>query len=186
MAKDNFVNDSNPEELFFQLFITHQQSLYAYILASVHNFSDADDILQETAAIMWRRFSEFEQGTSFIAWGIGIARILILKHFSERKRSRLQFDDDLVKQLADLTVQEIDPNRNCALKNAFRECFERLSESHRDILQLRYQHGMKIKDIANHTHRSAHGMYKVISRIHDALQHCIEGVLRRSGGEFNG
>ncbi len=185
MADEQVEFETNPEELFFQLFIANQQRLYAYILASVHNFSDADDILQETAAVLWRRFSEFEEGTSFIAWGISIARNLILKHFNERKRSRLQFDNELLSQLADLTLQDTDSNQIQALKKAFHECFGRLSENNRNILQLRYQDGMKIKDIANKTQKPVPGMYKAVARIHDALQRCIDVVLSQQG-QFNG
>ncbi|MCK5000630.1 MAG: hypothetical protein KAS23_13890, partial [Anaerohalosphaera sp.] len=75
--------DESLDSLFFHLFMTHRKSLYAFILASIHNYSDADDILQETATVMWRKFSGFEQGTDFVAWGITIARLRVLKFFNE-------------------------------------------------------------------------------------------------------
>ena len=185
MAGDKVELKTNHEEFFFQLFVANQHSLYAYILASVHNFSDADDILQETASVLWRRFGEFKEETSFIAWGISIARNLILKHFNERKRSRLQFDNELLEQLADLTVQETGSSHINTMRKAFHQCFDRLSENNRYILQLRYKDGMKIKDIANKTQKPVQAMYKIVSRTHDALQHCIELMLSKQG-EFNG
>lgn len=184
MTHDINKTDTNTEGLFFQLFIANQQRLYAYILASVHNYSEADDIMQETATVLWRRFGEFQEGTSFIAWGISIARNHILRYFNERKRSRLQFDNDLLQQLADLTLEDTESGRFAVLKKAFRECFEQLSENNRNMLRLRYKDGAKIKDIANSMHKPVQAIYKTVSRVHDALQRCIEAALRQRG-EFN-
>jgi RNA polymerase sigma-70 factor (ECF subfamily) len=151
--------DSSRERLYFQLFMAHQGSLYAYILASVHNYSDADDILQETATVMWRRFSEFAEGTSFVAWGIAIARLQILKFFNDHKRSRLQFDNDLLMELGDLALEET--SRIKAIKERFGNCLRRQSDSHQKLLRLRYNDGMTIKAIANLTGKPTQGMYKV-------------------------
>jgi hypothetical protein len=36
--------------------------------------AEADDIFQETAATIWEKFSEYEQGTDFKNWALTIAR----------------------------------------------------------------------------------------------------------------
>ncbi len=180
MSKNKSDNaESIPERLYFQLFMAHQRNLYAFILASVHNISDAEDILQETATGMWRRFGEFTPGTSFEAWGITIARNLILKFFNEHKRSRLQFDSELLSELEDIAL--VQAGRIDALKEAITECMQRLNESNRKILGLRYEDGMTIKYIANLTGRSIEGMYKFFSRLQDSLLDCIENRVEHEG-----
>ncbi|HOQ04900.1 MAG TPA: sigma-70 family RNA polymerase sigma factor [Anaerohalosphaeraceae bacterium] len=179
-SKQTMSNTQKPkEELFFQLFMTYQRNFYAYILSSVHNYTDANDLLQETAAVMWRKFDEFQQGSSFLAWGITIAQNLVLKFFNEHKRSRIQFDDALLKDLADTTLDEMkDAN---ALTEALRDCFQKLNETNQKLLRLRYQDGMTIKAIASMLGKPVFGMYKAFARLQDALQVCIENTLRREG-----
>lgn len=171
--------EKTKEELFFQLFMTYQRNFYAFILSSVHNYADANDLLQETATVMWRKFDEFQPGTSFLAWGITIAHHLVLKFFNEHKRSRIQFDDALLKDLADTTMNEL--SRANALSEALRHCFEKLSQTNQKLLQLRYQEGLTIKAIASLLGKPVFGMYKAFARLQDALQVCIENTLRREG-----
>jgi RNA polymerase sigma factor (sigma-70 family) len=88
--------------------MSHQKSLYAFILASVRNYADANDILQETATIMWRKFGEFDKGTNFVGWGISISRNLIKKYFRERKMSRVQFGDKLFQDISEKVEKGLD------------------------------------------------------------------------------
>ena len=61
-------------EHFFRLYNAAQKRIYAYLLIMVHNHSDAEDLHQETASVLWERFDEFDKSKSFTAWAIGIAR----------------------------------------------------------------------------------------------------------------
>ncbi len=163
------------DSLFFHLFMTHQKSLYAFILASIHNYNDADDILQETATVMWRKFDEFEQGSSFIAWGITIARIRILKFFSERKRTRVQFNEQLLEQISNKTSSRM-AEINVRL-DASRRCRDKLSEKDQKLLYMRYNQGFTIKKIADTLARPLPGLYKTMGRIHSILQRCIKRTI---------
>jgi DNA-directed RNA polymerase specialized sigma24 family protein len=44
----------------------NDKSIYVYILSLVSNTNDADDIMQETAAVLWRKFSEFNPDMAFV------------------------------------------------------------------------------------------------------------------------
>jgi RNA polymerase sigma-70 factor (ECF subfamily) len=169
--------DKNSAELpkdvfFFQLFMESQKNLYAYILASIHNYADADDILQETATEMWRKFDQFERGTSFIAWGISIARNLIRNYFNSRKDSRFHFDDDLAQTIEEITLLEFD-HKQIRLE-ALKKCYNQLSEFNQAMIKLRYNEGLTIKTIASRLGKPIQGIYKRMSRLHDSLLRCIE------------
>jgi len=182
--RENLTSEGHPskDELFFQLFMTYQRNLYAFILASIHNYADANDLLQETATVMWRKFDQFKPGTSFLAWGIAIAHTQVLKFFNEHKRSRIQFDDSLVKELADTTMTEM--KQAAALTEALRECLKKLSPTNQKLLQLRYQEGKSVKAIASSLGKPVFGLYKAFARLQDALQVCIENTVKRSEGTF--
>jgi RNA polymerase sigma-70 factor (ECF subfamily) len=170
--------DSPKDVVFFQLFMETQKNLYAYILASIHNYADAEDILQETATEMWRQFDQFKRGSSFIAWGIAISRNLIRNYFNSRKDSGFLLDDDLVQAIEDVTLSELD--RNEVRLEALKKCYNQLSGLNQALIRLRYSEGMTIKTIASRLGKPLQGIYKRMSRLHDSLLQCIERKMAMS------
>ena len=163
--------ESNKSSNFFRLYLQSQRRLYAYILMLVPNCSDADDILQQTSSIMWEKFDTFEPGSNFGAWAVQIAKFLIMDHFKKQKRSRVIFKDSLLETFAE---SAIDFTRNIDKRLAFlRKCVEKLSFGDRNLIAERYERGQKIKDIAEKSNRSVHGLYKTINRIHHSLLNCV-------------
>ena len=172
---NNQAEKTTKESVFFQLFMNSQKNLYAYILSSVHNFNDANDLLQETATVLWQNFDKFDQKTNFLAWAISIARNLIRNYFNMRKKSRLQFDDELVQTIDAAIVKNIDGD-NIKLES-LKKCYEKLSDSSRLLIKLRYEDGMTVKSIASRFGRPLEGMYKFIARLQDSLMQCIEKTM---------
>ena len=170
--KQSDIPDAPKDSMFFQLYMDSHKNLYAYILAMVHNQSDASDLLQETVTVMWRRFDEYDRSKKFLAWGIAIARNLIKKHFRDRRNSKIQFDDDLVQKIEQSTIKQIDNSNNKI--DALRKCCATLGDNNQFLLQLRYDKGMTIKSIASQLGRPLAGMYKKFSRLHQALLNCVE------------
>ena len=178
--QSEILNDPK-DSMFFQLYMDSHKNLYAYILAMVHNQSDASDILQETVTVMWRRFDEYDSSKKFLAWGIAISRNLIKKYFRDRRNSRVQFDDELVRKIERSTIEHIGYSDNKI--DALKKCCEKLGESNQLILRLRYDKGMAIKSIASKLGRPLAGMYKKVSRLHQAILECVED--RLSSGDLS-
>ena len=106
---DNSSNNQKSfrDEQFLRLLIANQDKIYAFILTLVHNSTDAEDILQDATTVMWRKYDTFTPGTSFIAWGITIARMHVLKFFEKNRNCRLSFSSDLEQQLAVMAQQKL-------------------------------------------------------------------------------
>lgn len=160
---------------FLRLFVEHQKSIYAYILALVHRSTDAEDIMQNVVALMWERFDEFELGTNFGAWGVKIARLKVLEYHRNKKRDYTFFSDDLFDYLSQTAEQKIDviDDRIRALQH----CLLKLRETDRRLIQIRYEKGLSIKQIAGILQRPLPGLYKVMGRIHRALVQCVRMTL---------
>ena len=58
-------------EEFVGLLMGSQQRVFSYILTLLPNVADAQDVLQETSIVLWRRLAEYEPGTDFTAWASG-------------------------------------------------------------------------------------------------------------------
>ena len=160
------------ETLFPRLFLRHQKNIYAYILSLIRNTNDADDIMQDVLTVMWRRFGEFEQGTNFQAWGIRIARNLVKEYMRKQTGSPVTFSPEVLA-----AIEKRGAQRKTMLSNKLEilaGCVQKLSQSERHLLELRYNESMKIKDIAVEVSRPLSGLYKAMGRIHDRLLQCLE------------
>jgi len=175
VAPNRDLSDDSRASAFFELFIAQQASIRAFILSLVHDHNDANDLLQETAATMWCKFDQFEPGSDFVAWALTIARYKVMDYLGRRKRSRVQFNDALVGQIAQTAREELDVLDD--RRRALSYCWQKLTEPNRQLLRLRYDQGMTVKAIAVRLGRSVQGLYKAMARLHEALLRCMEDYL---------
>ena len=157
---------------FLALFTRHQRRLYAYIRAQVRSPADADDILQEASAVLWRKFGEFQPGTDFGRWACRVARLEILTHYRHRRRLIPVFShtlqETLADELADL-VEGVDER-----SEALTGCLEHMSGPARQLIEWRYQADVPVAQMAQRLGRSQSAIYKALGRIHDLLLECVE------------
>jgi RNA polymerase sigma-70 factor (ECF subfamily) len=164
---------------FFQLFMAHQNRVYAYILVFVPHGPDADDIMQETATVMWEKFDTFTIGTDFARWAKRIAYHKILDHRKKKGRSQVIFNDDLLELLAEEAEAVLD--QTDLRLEALKFCLRRLSNKDRSLVRLHYEDGLAIKGMAERANRSVQGLYKVMVRIHNRLRDCVNLRLASQG-----
>ena len=166
----------SPNEQLVGLLLKHHRRIYGFILALVPNLSDADDLMQETAFVMCRRFHEFEPGSNFIAWAITIARNQIVSfRKKQRSHSKMKFAEDVMDELADLTAEKIsDIDKRV---HALEECLNKLQDGDRKLIEKRYEKGVKVRQIAQEIGRPEQGLYKSMARIHNSLRMCVERTL---------
>ncbi len=174
------IKESARERLFFRLYMTNQKNLYSFILARTGNCDVTDDIIQETIAVMWEKFDQFDIGTNFTAWGIGIARRQVLKYYNQLDNKVLRFNDKVLEILDELSVQR--ESKITDHLEILRKCLGKLSDNNRHLLQLKYDQDLNIKSIAKCVGRPVQGMYKAMSRIHNALLHCVKRGINQQEG----
>ena len=164
-------SDQNAEQ-FVRLSTKHQRSLYWYILTLLPNRHDADEVLQETNIVLWRKMAEFRPGSNFLAWACRIARFEVLRYCDQHKRRVPNFSDvlgeDFLDQLVDVSA------RAEHISAALEECLERLRPRDRELVQLRYMPGATSKSVAAEVGRSVDAVYKALTRIYDALHTCLD------------
>jgi RNA polymerase sigma-70 factor (ECF subfamily) len=168
--------EQQKDKQFFRLYVTHQRSVYAFIMANARNFNDANDIMQETAMIMWQKFDDLDKKEEkFLAWGILIARNQLYKYFARVKKTRLVFDEDLLRAIENQCMSKLEsyPDHIYALQ----KCLSRLSEPHRQLLMMKFGQQLTIQTISEKLQRTVSAVYKTIARIHLALQQCIQQAL---------
>lgn len=152
-----------------------QHRIYAFVLTLVPNWSDADDLMQETTEVMWRRFQDAGQIDNFCAWGKGIARNKIMNFYAKKKRERVLFDDSLLEEVSQR--EEKTSQQEELRVQALRRCLEKLRSNDRHLIQVLYGHDITIKKLAEEVRRPVQGLYKAMARIHHSLLQCVRHSL---------
>jgi len=152
-----------------------QHKIYMLILCLVPNWSDADDLMQETTEVMWRKYQDVGQITDFCAWGKTIARNKVMNFYAKKKRERVLFDDSL---LDDVAEREEKTSLQAELRvQALRRCLKKLRANDRHLIQVLYGHDISIKKLAQEVKRPVQGLYKAMARIHHGLLLCVRRSL---------
>jgi RNA polymerase sigma-70 factor (ECF subfamily) len=156
---------------YIRLLMSHQVRISTYIQSLVQNFQDAEDIFQETAAIAWEKFDEYEPKSNFTAWAIAIARYRIMYYWQKNKRSIVHYSDAAVKSIEEYLSTAAGGTSNN--QTYLEDCMQKLPEQDVNLIQMRYSRKITIKAMAEELGRSIHGLYGTLSRIHLILAECI-------------
>lgn len=173
---------SPPEhyETFVRLFVSHEARLRGFVRTLLSNWDAVDEVMQETSLVAWRKFTQFESGTNFMAWAAAIARFEALKHLRRQSRERLVFNDDILDLLAEETLEDVDTLEHQRV--ALSTCLEKLDSRQKQLLQLAYQPGVKFHEVAAQAGKSTQAFYKTIQRLRASLLTCAERQLKQASG----
>jgi RNA polymerase sigma-70 factor (ECF subfamily) len=155
-----------------------QTALYGYIHSLARDLNDADDLFQQTALILWKKFDEYDQHRSFLAWACGIARLEVTNFLRGRGRQRLYFSDHLNLLLIE-AQQELTSDEEVERRDALVKCIAKLRERDRELLTECYQDTMGVNQAAGRRRRSPQSVYNSLRRIRRALYECIARTLTR-------
>lgn len=163
-------------EEFTRLLLRHQRRVASLIFALVPRGADADDVLQETCAVMWRKFGEFQPGTDFGAWALRIARFQVMGYYNRQRRARARLSDETIETLAE-TIADL-RWESSERAEALRECVSQLKARDFELVRRRYTADESIGEIAASLGGTADSIYKALSRLHLRLLACVTAKLR--------
>lgn len=161
---------------FMRLFVQVQPRLHAYIRALVPNRCDAEEILQETGVVLWRRFGDFELGTDFARWASRVAKLQVLAFYKKNKRNVLCFSPAFIETMADEAVvtQEASP-----YVEALQVCLAKLDEVDRELIRRRYESSTRTaRQVARDQGWAETTVYNALARIRRNLLRCVQRALQ--------
>ena len=143
-----------------------------YFRASLCDFHQAEDLLQETAAAAAENFTSYDPSRSFTAWVLGVARHKLLQHHRTHAKDRHVFDDDAILKLADVYADM--ESEISAMHTALESCIERVEGRPRKLLEMRYVRELTPRKIATMTGMNSNAVSVMLHRVRRALRDCIE------------
>jgi RNA polymerase sigma-70 factor (ECF subfamily) len=164
---------------FLRLYVEHEEALRGFVRTLVPTREDAREVMQEVAAVLWRKFDELLSADDFRRWAFGVARFEAMAFHRDRARDRHVFSDATLALIADEADRAAD--RLEAEREALQDCLSKLPAAQRTLLSAAYEPGTRINDLAGRSGRSAMSVYKLLHRIRLSLADCTERTLRQRG-----
>ena len=172
-------NTSSDYQLFIKLYLANERRINGYVRALVPNWSDIDDVIQETVTVMWSKFNEFQKGSNFSAWALKIAHFQVLKYYKDQKNNRLYFSQDVVEAISEkIAAQTSETDERLSI---LRRCLERLQAKELNLIQMRYEPGNTTQSVSRQTGQQAHVLYRLFNKIHAKLLLCMRRTLAERG-----
>ncbi|PAW90271.1 MAG: RNA polymerase subunit sigma-70 [Pedosphaera sp. Tous-C6FEB] len=164
-------------ETLARLWLEAEPSVRAFVGVTVSGFQDVQDVVQQVALTVARRFEEYDEARPFLAWALWLAKSRIADHHRKRGREKVVFSDALMDQLAEGFVER-QPERS-ARQEALERCLARLPEKSRQMLQLRYENESSVEQVARTVESTAASVRVMLFRIRNLLADCIQKELSK-------
>lgn len=154
---------------FNVLYARYFGRIYAFVYQRVHNHADAEELVQETFAVVFRGAENYGGRSSPLAWIYGVAKNVVMNHL---RRMRVQHER--LAQAGGDSLASSSPHWSCGPDEqlTLRRCAEALhdqiaglAEWQAEAFFLRHAENLPIQEISRRTDRSADavrsGLYRV-------------------------
>lgn len=170
---------TDPERLA-ALWTQSQPAVSAYLATVLPDYHSRQEVLQNTAVVLVRKFADYDPDRPFTAWAIGVARFELLKHRSKRAGGPVVFSDALLSAAAD-RFAEVDVDQGPA-EEALEICLGQLTDRSRKLLKLRYTADLPTEQIAKQVGAKHSAVRVALHRVRKTLRDCIDQRLGRVAG----
>jgi RNA polymerase sigma-70 factor (ECF subfamily) len=172
------VNDDDRYEVFTRLLMEHGPRVRSFLRGLLPSWSEVEEVAQEASLIAWRKFDDFEEGTSFGGWLLTIARFEALKYRRRVARSPLVFVDEVWDLLAE---EAIGDDFRQIRREHLDVCLGKLESAKRDLLLNVHTPGVVMRDVALQSGKSEQAFYKIIQRMRAVLLDCVSTAIAAEG-----
>jgi RNA polymerase sigma-70 factor, ECF subfamily len=179
MAEDSErrVEDSTAaQQRFLSLFLRSEREIFRYVAALVPNVTDTEDIVQQTALALWEKFDAYDPSRPFTPWACRFALNKARQWIERRQHWQALLDHGLADELA-LRRQELQPEFECRLRH-LEDCLTKIPTEQRELVEAYYYERADIASLAERSGKTVAATYKVLQRVRQTLQLCMESKAR--------
>ena len=155
--------------------------LIAYARSLLGNYAAADDVLQEAMLVVVKKYDQFQEGTSILAWCRSIVRIEVLRAKQRHQRERT-LADRLLDDAIDAAFDEFQAARRHdeaeSWREALRRCLERVPERSQGVLRARFVDELSYQQIGERLGMTIEAVRKALFRLKKQVRSCVETRLR--------
>lgn len=152
-----------------------QPKVAGFVGAFIHNYNDAQDIVQEVAQAAVESIDSYDLSKPFGPWVLGVARFKVIDHLRRHGKDRHIFDSESIGKLAGAYARHDDQLDD--MKSALSDCMQGLNKRERKALDLRYVDDHKPAEIASELSMNPGTARVLLHRLRQALAQCVERKL---------
>lgn len=169
----------DPHDEFIARFLQVERDLRAFIGSLVRDWHLREDVFQEVALTLFRQRGQYDPTRPFGAWARGIAANKILQRKAQDHRFPVAFAPETIQAVMEAFDENLEADSPKA--GALRRCVEQLPPRSRELIDLRYQQGIKPAAIAERSGRTLDAVYQALSRVRQVLEECVGKRLAEGG-----
>ena len=163
---------SGSQKAFDELMKRYERRIFGYLLRSVRNYEDAEELTLEVFFKAYRALGTWEPKAKFSTWLYTIASNLSIDFHRAKSRQPIYMleDEDVIKKRLIATDISSNPEKNLEDKERgriIREAVDELSAKQKSVFMLARYEGMQIKEVAE-TLGMAEGTVKI--HLHRAIK----------------
>jgi len=164
------------QQRFLSLFLRSEREIFRYVAVLIPNVADAEDIVQQSALALWEKFDAYDPSQPFTPWACRFALNKAKQWIERRQRWQALLEGGLAEELAQRR-EELRPEFEVRLKHLER-CLNKLPEEQRGLIEGYYYRREGIEKLAEDSGRTVAATYKILQRIRQALQVCVENAAK--------
>lgn len=185
MVHPEILDVSEPQsksdrESFVADLTQHHAELLGFIYSLVGNWQDAQDVLQQTSMVLWRKYDQFDPSTNFMDWATRVAFYEAKNFIRLIARDRHYFNDELLRQIAAERARDVGHCHSRAA--ALESCLSKLRAEDRDLLDQVYDGRKAVGDIASDIGVAIQSVYNRLYRLRKRLADCVHETLAAEAG----
>ena len=140
------------------------------------NVADAEDIVQQTALVLWEKFDAYDPGLPFTPWACRFALNKTRQWLERRQRWQALLEGGLAEELAQRR-EELRPEMDLRLRH-LEKCLGKLPGEQLSLVEGYYYRRAGVEELAATSGRTVAATYKMLQRVRLALQACIENAAK--------
>lgn len=153
----------------------HHDELLGFIYSLVGSWQDAQDVLQQTSMVLWRKYDQFDTSTNFMDWATRVAFYEAKNFIRQIARDRHFFSDELLQTIAEERAKDVAHCQSRAA--ALRSCLSKLRAEDRDLLTQVYERRTAVSEIAAAIGVAIQSVYNRLYRLRKRLAQCVHQTL---------
>ena len=178
---DHPASKSAAQQEFLRVFLANEREIFRYVAALVPPTADAQEIVQQTAVVLWEKFDQYDASRPFAPWACRFALNVARQWMARRQRWKALLDGGLAEELA-RRREQLRPEFDARLVHLAR-CLQKLPEKHRSLVDGYYFQQSGVKALAQQGQRTVDAVYKALQRIRRQLRDCIDRSLREEASQ---
>ena len=166
--------ENDRHDRFLRLYVEHEEALRGFVRSLVPTLEDAREVMQEVAAVLWKKFEALESIEDFRRC---VAKFEALAFLRDRARDRHVFGDEV---MALLEAEAMEAARSSQQEErALEQCLQKLPAAQRELVETAYAPGVRMDELARSAGRTPMALYKSLHRIRMTLADCVQLTLNQ-------